>query len=133
MTGTSQATAFVSGVAALILAHNKEFNFAQVKKQIIGTADEIPGLRDKTSSSGKLNSYAALAIQPYDSRDGHFRHGIGFSRKRGIVGGEHTGAPMMEPSSNLSALMKVINRPIAGVTAPASRSGHSKRAAAQAL
>jgi len=43
MRGTSQATAFVSGVAALILAHNKEFKFAQVKKQIIGTADEIPG------------------------------------------------------------------------------------------
>jgi subtilisin family serine protease len=64
MTGTSQATAFVSGVAALVLSHNKEFNFDQVKKQILSTADEIPGLRDKTSTSGKLNSYAALAIQP---------------------------------------------------------------------
>ncbi|MDZ4677857.1 MAG: S8 family peptidase [Oligoflexia bacterium] len=64
MTGTSQATAFVSGVAALILAHNRDFNAAQVKKQIIATADELPELRDKTSTSGKLNSYAALAMLP---------------------------------------------------------------------
>ena len=64
MTGTSQATAFVTGVAALIMANNKNFDYGQVRKQILSTADEIPGLRNKNRTSGKLNSWAALAIQP---------------------------------------------------------------------
>lgn len=64
MTGTSQATAFVTGVAALIMASNRELSFEQVKKQILATADEISSLRSKTKTSGKLNSWAALAIQP---------------------------------------------------------------------
>ena len=64
MTGTSQATAFVSGVAALLKASNSELNYQRVRKQILATADEMPGLRAKTKTSGKLNSWAALAIQP---------------------------------------------------------------------
>ncbi len=64
MTGTSQATAFVSGVAALIMANNKNFDYQQIRKQILSTADELPGLRNKNKTSGKLNSWAALAIQP---------------------------------------------------------------------
>ena len=64
MTGTSQATGFVTGVAALLFAQNRDFNYLKVKRQILSTADEISTLRDKTMTSGKLNSYAALAIQP---------------------------------------------------------------------
>lgn len=63
MTGTSQATAFVSGVATLVFANNEGFEYTHVRKQILATTDEIPGLREKTKTSGKLNSYAALAIQ----------------------------------------------------------------------
>ena len=63
MTGTSQATAFVSGVAALVFANNNNFGYQQVRRQILVTSDEIDGLRQKTKTSGKLNSYAALAIQ----------------------------------------------------------------------
>jgi thermitase len=60
MTGTSQATAFVTGVAALILANNRDFNYGHVRKQILSTSDEISSLRAKTKTSGKLNSYRAL-------------------------------------------------------------------------
>jgi thermitase len=63
MTGTSQATAFVSGVAALIMAANREFKYSDVRKQILSTADEMDQIRNKTKTSGKLNSWAALAIQ----------------------------------------------------------------------
>lgn len=63
MTGTSQATAFVSGVATLVFSNNEGYDYKQVRKQILATTDEIPGLREKTKTSGKLNSYAALAIQ----------------------------------------------------------------------
>ena len=60
MTGTSQATAFVSGVAALVMASNREYSAADVKKYILSTGDEYPWLRSKTGTSKKLNIYKAL-------------------------------------------------------------------------
>lgn len=63
MTGTSQATAFVSGVASLIYAQNREFDYLAVKNQILSTADEKKSLKSKTMTSGKLNAWAALAMQ----------------------------------------------------------------------
>jgi thermitase len=134
MTGTSQATAFVTGVAALILSHNKEFNFEQVRKQIIATADEIPGLRDKTSSSGKLNSYAALAIQPSIPATGI---SIAASPNNSpsnlaIVGTDATRVIPTEQSIDkaaITSIIRAINRPLAGTTTDSIE----KRSAAQAL
>ena len=63
MTGTSQATAFVSGVASLLYAQNREFDYLAVKNQILSTADEKKSLKSKTITSGKLNAWAALAMQ----------------------------------------------------------------------
>jgi subtilisin family serine protease len=60
MTGTSQATAFVTGVAALIEAHNRDFDYSEVKKYILRTGDEYPTLLSKTGSAKLLNSYKAL-------------------------------------------------------------------------
>lgn len=60
MTGTSQATAFVSGVAALVMAHNREFDAPAVKKYILRTGDEYPTLLSKTGTAKLLNSYKAL-------------------------------------------------------------------------
>ncbi len=60
MTGTSQATAFVTGVAALVWGHNHELNASDVKKYIIKTGDEYPTLLSKTGSAKLLNSYKAL-------------------------------------------------------------------------
>ena len=121
MTGTSQATAFVSGVAALILSHNKDFSADQVKKQIIATADELPGLRDKTISGGKLNSYAALAIQPSIPATGittsHINVNTGIigttsaQSTRGLSAAQNDG----EGNVDLTSLIKAINRPVAGV------------------
>lgn len=64
MTGTSQATAFVSGVAALLKANNSEMDFKKIKNQILATADARPAMFTKTQTSGILNSWAALAIHP---------------------------------------------------------------------
>lgn len=64
MTGTSQATAFVSGVGALLYAQNKEFDYQAVRNRILSTVEEEQHLRSKTIKSGKLNAWRALAMQP---------------------------------------------------------------------
>jgi thermitase len=123
MTGTSQATAFVTGVAALIMSHNKDFSAEQVKKQIIATADELPGLHDKTKTSGKLNSYAALAIQPGIPASGIARSSsspsdtglIGTDKRRNSILFDDEEAPVS--GATLSNLIRAINRPVAGEAA----------------
>jgi subtilisin family serine protease len=60
MTGTSQATAFVTGVAALVMAHQRDLSYGDVKKYILRTGDEYPTLLSKTGTAKLLNSYKAL-------------------------------------------------------------------------
>ena len=62
MTGTSQATAFVSGLAALLMAHNNDFDAQAVKKYILRTGDSLKWLKSKTGTSKKLNIYRALTM-----------------------------------------------------------------------
>lgn len=67
MTGTSQATAFVSGVAALVMAKNPELRKAdQVIKYLTQTGDTDLKLAGKTRFLKRLNSYNALAMQNND-------------------------------------------------------------------
>lgn len=62
MTGTSQATAFVTGAAALVMAHKQAFKAEDVKKYILSTGDAQPQLMAKTRTSRQLNLYKALTI-----------------------------------------------------------------------
>lgn len=62
MTGTSQATAYVSGVAALVLAHHEYYKPVQVAKYLKNTGDIVDSLKDKTRYARRLNSYRALSI-----------------------------------------------------------------------
>ena len=67
MTGTSQATAFASGVAALIMANNSSLRKAdQIIKYLTKTGDNDEKLAGKTRYRKRLNSYKALAIQDSD-------------------------------------------------------------------
>ena len=66
MTGTSQATAFVTGAAALVMSHKTGFKYSDVKKYILSTGDVLPSLVDKTKTSRKLNLYKALTILDED-------------------------------------------------------------------
>ncbi len=60
LTGTSQATAFATGLAVLIKANHPDFNYLAIKDHILKTGDEYPWLRTKTGTSKKLNIYKAL-------------------------------------------------------------------------
>jgi thermitase len=62
MTGTSQATAFVSGAAALIMAHKKTYEAEEVKKYILATGDQNLSLMQKTKTSRQLNLFKSLAM-----------------------------------------------------------------------
>ncbi len=61
MTGTSQATAFVSGIAALILSRDPGLLPSQVKELIINNSTPVAGLRGKVASGGKVDAYRSLA------------------------------------------------------------------------
>ncbi len=62
MTGTSQATAFVTGVAAQIMSHNPDWDYKLVKNTILNTGNIMTSLEGKTSTARRLNAYRALSI-----------------------------------------------------------------------
>lgn len=61
-TGTSQATAFVTGVAALMLAENPSLKPAELKKLIMNSVDKLPQLKDKVASGGRVNAFKAVTL-----------------------------------------------------------------------
>lgn len=60
MSGTSQATAFVSGIAALLLSHDPSLTPTQIKFIIKSTVDQSPWLASKINSGGRVNALSAL-------------------------------------------------------------------------
>jgi len=63
MTGTSQATAFVSGAAALVMSHkNQYYKAEEVKKYILATGDTASSLMSKTKTAKQLNLFKALTV-----------------------------------------------------------------------
>ncbi len=62
MTGTSQATAFVTGAAVLVMAHRDQFNAEDVKKYILATGSSESSLLAKCRTNKQLNLFKALTI-----------------------------------------------------------------------
>jgi subtilisin family serine protease len=62
--GTSQATAFVSGVAALVLAHDPNLDGAALRARILATVDRVPSLAGKVASGGEIDAGGALGVAP---------------------------------------------------------------------
>ena len=60
MSGTSQATAFVSGLAALLLSQDSSLSPQQIKEIIMGSVDRFPQLAGKLVTGGRVNAYSAL-------------------------------------------------------------------------
>lgn len=60
MTGTSQATAFVTGIAALLLSKDPTLTPAKMKEIIRNSVDSYPELKAKVAAGGRVNARKAL-------------------------------------------------------------------------
>ncbi len=69
LTGTSQATAFVSGLAALILSENPKLKPTQVREIVMQSVDKLTTLESKIASGGRINAYKAVRLA-LASKDG---------------------------------------------------------------
>lgn len=69
--GTSMATPHVSGVAALVWAHEPNLTNMEVRNRIFSTVTKLPGLKGEVKTVGMLNAYQALMniMPPPDMND----------------------------------------------------------------
>lgn len=60
LSGTSQATPFVTGVVALILALHPNLTHTQLKNALLYSVDNVSAFSNECVSGGRLNAYRAL-------------------------------------------------------------------------
>lgn len=78
--GTSMATPYVVGVAALILASEPKLSMEKVRERVLKSVDRLDSLDGKVESGGRINAEKALGnlirfrnlIAYWRSRDRHF-------------------------------------------------------------
>lgn len=120
MTGTSQATAFVTGAAVLVMAHHTDFAVGQVKKYVLATGDSNAALIAKTRTSRRLNLYKALTM---------LDAGVTAS---GVATASSTqsytmdAGQGMEPTSKIATFGKSLMQALGGESAPSERLGETR-------
>ncbi len=58
--GTSMATPFVSGAAAMIKSASPSMTASDIRMKLVSTAENIPSMSGKVIANGRLNLYSAL-------------------------------------------------------------------------
>jgi subtilisin family serine protease len=61
--GTSMATPFVAGVAALILSTNTAISIDDLRTRLLNSVDAVPSLKGKVATGGRINAAKAVASQ----------------------------------------------------------------------
>jgi len=60
VSGTSMATAHVSGLAAMIIGHDPGLSMMGVKSRILLSGDYLPGLEGRNLTAGRINAHSAV-------------------------------------------------------------------------
>ncbi|MBI2027493.1 MAG: S8 family serine peptidase [Deltaproteobacteria bacterium] len=60
--GTSMATPYVAGAAALLLGFNSNLTTLEIKQALMDSVDPLAGLKNKTVTGGRLNVYKAIQV-----------------------------------------------------------------------
>ena len=61
--GTSMATPYVSGIAALVIANEPNISVEKLRERIIKSVDKIDSLNGKVVSGGRINAAKALGVK----------------------------------------------------------------------
>jgi subtilisin family serine protease len=61
--GTSMATPFVAGVAALVLATNPGISIDELRTRLLNSVDPLPSLNGKVSTGGRINAAKAVGAE----------------------------------------------------------------------
>jgi len=61
--GTSMATPFVAGVAALVLATNPTISIDELRTRLLNSVDAVPSLKGKVATGGRINAAKAVSVQ----------------------------------------------------------------------
>ncbi|MCU1267060.1 MAG: Subtilisin-like serine protease [Acidobacteria bacterium] len=61
--GTSMATPVVAGVAALVLANDPKLTVDELRRNLLGSVDKLPGLKTKVATGGRVNAAKAVGGQ----------------------------------------------------------------------
>lgn len=101
--GTSQASPYVAGIAALLWSREPDLTPVEVKQRIASTTEPVPSLNGKTISGGRANAYNSLlnlpgSLPPLAFNELTFTKKIIYLKGGGFVGGsmavEVNGAPV---------------------------------------
>jgi protocatechuate 3,4-dioxygenase beta subunit len=126
MSGTSMATPYVAGLAALMKSANPAMTYADLKYVLMASSDPVAELQDKVVANGRVNAYRAVVsavsgvvappqtLEPATGQNDSIRK-ITISakryRRRTIIHG-YVRSVSSEPLSNKSVLLscKTISR-----------------------
>jgi subtilisin family serine protease len=107
MSGTSMATPYVAGLAALLQAFNPAWTWQDVKAGILAGVDPVAALRGKVLTGGRINALNGLTTAgdaPYIYSLNPFAGGEGNALEvNGVHFGAAQGAGSVEFGGNLSA------------------------------
>lgn len=101
LSGTSMATPYVTGVAALLKSEYPNLSTAQIKAAILNGVDKLPQLNGKVATSGRLNAYKALqSVQ--SSIDVYFQNTSNWSNIKAYYWQNNGTTPVVWPGTSMT-------------------------------